>query len=70
MEEQSNTYSALLKENLLAGRGWNAERFLAKNLPNRSHHKGCVWAHESRADLGPTTILNTWAQRGLDWESG
>ena len=65
MEEQSNTYSALLKENLLAGRGWNAEGFLAKNLPNRSHHKGYVWAHESRAELGPAAILNTRAQQGL-----
>ena len=59
MEEQSNTYSALNIGELLALRDWNAEGFLAKNLPNRSHHKGCVWAHESRADLGPTTILNT-----------
>ena len=23
------------------------ELLLAKSLPNRSHHKGCVWAHES-----------------------
>ena len=26
---------------------------LAKSLPNRPHDKGCVWAHESRADLEP-----------------
>ena len=26
---------------------------LAKSLPNWPHHKGCVWAHESRADLEP-----------------
>ena len=26
---------------------------LAKSLPNRPLHKGCMWVHESRADLEP-----------------
>ena len=69
MEKHSNTHNALLKENCWWDKVGLSEQLLAKSLPNRSYQKGCVWAHESRADLGPTTILNTWAQRGLDWES-
>ena len=59
MNLQSNAYSDELKETVLAGRGWTFERFLAKNLPSLSLHKGCVWAHESRASFGPLAILNT-----------
>ena len=59
MNWQSNPYSDESKEIMLAGRGWTVERFLAKNLPSLSLHKGCVWAHESRAIFGHAVILNT-----------
>ena len=42
---------------------------LAKSLPNRPHHKGCVWAHESRADLEPLRF-STHERSGVGSESG
>ena len=51
------------------GRGWTSELLLAKSLPNRSHHKGCVWAHESRADLEPLRF-STHERSGVGSESG
>ena len=52
----------------MAGRGWTSELLLAKSLPNRSHHKGCVWAHESKADLGPLRF-STHERNGVGLES-
>ena len=54
--------------------GWHAfvgsrEQLLAKSLPNRPHHKGCVWAHESRADLEPLRF-STHERSGVGSESG
>ena len=45
------------------------EQLLAKSLPNRSHHKGCMWAHESRADLEPLRF-STHERNGVGSESG
>ena len=42
---------------------------LAKSLPNRPLHKGCVWAHESRADLEPLRF-STHERSGVGSESG
>ena len=46
------------------------ELLLAKSLPNRSHHKGCVWAHESRADFKDRCDSQCMSAPGLDRESG
>ena len=42
---------------------------LAKSLPNRPLHKGCVWAHESRADL-ESLRFSTHERSGVGSESG
>ena len=47
---------------------WTSELFLAKSLPNRSHHKGYVWAYESRAVLGPLRF-STHERNGVGLES-
>ena len=42
---------------------------LAKSLPNRPHHKGYVWAYESRADLEPLRF-STHERSGIGSETG
>ena len=42
---------------------------LAKSLPNQPHHKGCVWAHESRAEL-ELLRFSTHERSGVGSESG
>ena len=64
-----NTYIALIKGDLLAIGCWTSELLLAKSLLNWPHHKGCVWAHESRADLCPLRF-SAHERSGVGSESG